>query len=37
VDLYDKALQKEPNNEEIANRQQEANMIRYGCLKYTTL
>lgn len=37
VDLYGKALDMDPNNAAIENRQQEANMIRYGCMKYLTL
>lgn len=37
VDLYDKALAKDPNNMSIQNRQTEANMIVYACKKYQTL
>ncbi len=37
VDLYGKAIDKDPGNASLESRQQEANMIRYGCMKYLTL
>ena len=37
VDLYGTAMDKDPGNAALENRQQEANMIRYGCMKYLTL
>lgn len=37
ITLYDQALQKDPGNKAIEDRQTEANMIRYACLKYQTL
>ena len=37
VDLYDQALQKDPSNKAIVDRQTEASMVAYGCRKYQTL
>ncbi|GMV81952.1 MAG: hypothetical protein AMXMBFR7_31360 [Planctomycetota bacterium] len=37
VDLYSEILEKEPNNRAVEDRQTEANMIYYACLKYHTL
>jgi len=37
VDLYDKALQRDPSNKAVMDRQTEANMIVYACKKYHTL
>lgn len=36
VDLYDQALQKDPSNKAVENRQVEANMILYATRKYRT-
>jgi len=37
VSLYDAALQKEPSNKAVLDRQTEANMIVYACKKYQTM
>jgi hypothetical protein len=37
IDLYDKALLKDPGNKDIENRMQEASMNCYSCRKYQTL
>lgn len=37
VELYDRALREDPGNKAVLNRQTEANMIVYACIKYQTL
>ncbi|HYF48335.1 MAG TPA: hypothetical protein VEJ63_02955 [Planctomycetota bacterium] len=37
IDLYEKALDKDPGNKDIENRMQEASMNCYSCRKYQTL
>jgi tetratricopeptide (TPR) repeat protein len=37
IALYDQALKQDPGNADIQSRLTDANMLRYGCLKYKTL